>query len=188
MSSILSGNHDDFGYLISETERLVSQIVFKMILNAEDRKDIIQDVYLKVYNKLSTFKFQSKLSTWVAQICYNTCLNYLTKKKLLLVDDQSTTNENKAGFTLDQLATHTINSEPEAWMFAQDIGVIIEVELEKLSPLYKTLIVLFHNQELSYFEIGEITKLPEGTIKNYLYRARRKLRDNLLKNYKKEDL
>jgi RNA polymerase sigma-70 factor (ECF subfamily) len=54
--------------------------------------------------------------------------------------------------------------------------------------VYKTLITLYHNEELSYSEIGEITSLPEGTVKSYLFRARKTLRNNLLLTYKHEAL
>ena len=60
--------------------------------------------------------------------------------------------------------------------------------IARLPPLYQTLVTLFHEEELSYTEIMAITGLPEGTIKNYLFRARRALRDDLLKRYNKEDL
>ena len=94
VDSVLGGNTHAFGLIIKNTERLVTQIVFKMISNQEDRKDIAQDIYLKTYKKLPIFKFQSKLSTWIAQISYNTCLDYLRKKKLILPGDNNDGNEN----------------------------------------------------------------------------------------------
>src|SRR6185503_18493338 len=83
---VLSGDTRSFGVVIKNTERLVTQIVFKLIPNQEDRKDMVQEIYLKVYKKLPDFGFQSKLSTWIAQISYNTCLDHLRKKKLVLPD------------------------------------------------------------------------------------------------------
>ena len=54
--------------------------------------------------------------------------------------------------------------------------------------MYKTLVTLYHNEELSYDEIGTITGLPAGTVKSYLFRARKELKNDLLLQYKKEDL
>ncbi len=79
---VLSGDTNAFGTIIKKTERLVAQIVFKMINNPEERKDIAQDIYLKAFKNLSGFKFEAKLSTWIARIAYNSCLNYLEKRKL----------------------------------------------------------------------------------------------------------
>ncbi len=93
VEKVLRGETSTFSIIIRNTERLVAQIVFKMIPNIEDRKDIAQDVYLKAFQKLNSFKFQSKLSTWVGQIAFNTCLNYLEKKKIVLLGN--TINENE---------------------------------------------------------------------------------------------
>ncbi len=92
VENILAGDTNAFKIIIKNTEGLVAQIIFRMISNAEDRKDIAQDIYLKAFQKLDSFRFQSKLSTWIGQITYNTCLNYLEKKKLILNDDHNSEN------------------------------------------------------------------------------------------------
>jgi RNA polymerase sigma-70 factor (ECF subfamily) len=189
VEKVLSGDTNTFSIIISNTERLVAQIVFKMITNDEDKKDIAQDIYLKAYQKLATFNFHSKLSTWIGQIAYNTCLNHLEKKKLILLDsfytDDETDNEKFEKLNND---INSQNNETEILFLNTELSQILKNETDKLSPLYKTLITLFHSEELSYSEIAQITELPEGTIKNYLFRARKMLRTNLLQNYKKEEL
>ena len=72
IKKILEGNSLAFKTIISNTQGLVLQIIYKMIRNPEDRKDLAQEVYLKVYDKLASFKFNSKLSTWIGAITYNT--------------------------------------------------------------------------------------------------------------------
>ena len=58
-----------------------------MIPQAEDRRDITQDVFMKVYQQLAQFRQEAKLSTWIGRIAYNTCLTHLQKKKVLLLND-----------------------------------------------------------------------------------------------------
>ncbi|HEY1054399.1 MAG TPA: sigma-70 family RNA polymerase sigma factor, partial [Emticicia sp.] len=184
---VLDGDTNAFRIIVKNTEGLVGQIVYKMIRNHSDRKDIAQDIYLRVFQKLNTFQFQSKLSTWIGQIAYNTCLGYLEKKKLVLLDSNNDEGENEI---LEKL-NHAIDpflSETEKNFFKQELATILKNEIEKLSPIYKTLITLYHNEELTYAEITEITQLPEGTVKSYLSRARKLLKDNLLLTYKKEAL
>ena len=84
VEKVLRGDTNAFSIIIKNTEALVAQIVFKMIGNEEDRKDLAQDIYLKAYKNLSSFRFGSKLSTWIGQIAYNACTDYLRKKKLVL--------------------------------------------------------------------------------------------------------
>jgi len=189
VEKVLSGDTQAFSTVIKNTERLVAQIVFKMISNAEERKDIAQDIYLKAYSKLPGFKFQSKLSTWIAQISYNTCLDLLRKKKLVLPGSINDENEYPSE-TLDTLnkSRDISGGEITTLIRQKELSAILKTEIEKLSPVYKTLITLYHNEELSYEEIEQITSLPAGTIKSYLFRARKALKDNLLLNYKKTDL
>jgi RNA polymerase sigma-70 factor (ECF subfamily) len=186
----LGGNQQAFASIIRQTEALVASIVFKMINNAEDRKDIAQDIYLKAFHKLSGFKFESKLSTWIGQIAYNTCYSWLEKKKLVFPDNY----ENDASSfedPLDMLSrrlTDLFSHKAELQVFEKQRAGIIKTAMEKLSPISKTLLTLFHQEEMSYAEIAAITGLPEGTLKSYLFRARKSLKDNLLLNYKKEEL
>jgi len=187
VKKVLEGNSLVFKTIISNTQGLVIQIIYKMIWNPEDRKDLAQEVYLKVYDKLASFKFNSKLSTWIGTITYNTCLNFLEKKRITIlnvIDKEG----NESWETIDSNISGNANSQTETYIFTKERSQVLALEIERLPPLYKTIITLYHNEELTYKEIGEITDLPEGTLKNYLYRARKQLRDNLLLHYNKVDL
>jgi RNA polymerase sigma factor (sigma-70 family) len=184
VEKVLSGDTNAFAAIIKNTEVLVAQIVFKMVENKEDRKDLAQDIYLKAYKNLPGFRFGSKLSTWIAQIAYNTCLDHVRKKKLVLQDNFN--DEDK-----EELQGNIIlSAEPNAnaGIFRKELSAILKAEIEKLSPIHKTLITLYHNEEMSYEEIAQVTQLPEGTLKSYLFRARKALKNSLSKNYKKEEL
>jgi RNA polymerase sigma factor (sigma-70 family) len=190
VKNVLGGNTNAFASIITATERLVTKIVFKMIPGSEDRRDIAQDIYLKVFQNLGSFKFQSKLSTWVAQIAYNTCLTHLEKKKHIFlkeyypVTDNDTDDEHRNGFV------HFAGTvkDAETIYSANERMHILQQGINRLSPVYKTIISLYHQHEMSYAEIAQITQLPEGTVKSYLFRARKELKDQLLKTYKKEEL
>lgn len=187
---VLNGDQQAFQVIIKNTEGLVAQIVFKMIRNREDRKDIVQDVYLKAYHNLPKFRFQSKLSTWVGQITYNTCLNFLEKKKEVLLEnkfDDDLPMEDKLEL-LDNRFLDIYNNEIEIAIHRKELSALLIEEVDNLSPIYRTLITLYHSGELSYANIGEITQLPEGTVKNYLYRARKAIKERLLAKFKRSEL
>ena len=182
VKAVLAGDRKAFGLIIKQSEGLVAQMTFKMINSPGDRKDIAQDVFLKVYKNLSKFQYKSKLSTWIGQITYNTCLNYLEKKKLVLMDDFDMHETPETDVHAD---TH---SSVEELLFSKELTSILNSEIDKLRPLYKTLISLYHQEELSYAEISEITSLPEGTVKNYIFRARKVLKGSILFKYKRSEL
>jgi RNA polymerase sigma-70 factor (ECF subfamily) len=171
---VLGGDTPAFSEIISMTEGLVAQIVCKMISNEEDRKDIVQDIYLKVFHHLKGFRFQSKLSTWVAQIAYNTCSSQLQKKRLPLHASEEEIDGD--GTSADGL------------ILQKELAGIVQTEIGRLPPLYQTLIGLYHQEELTYQEMTQITGLPEGTVKSYLFRARKMLKEKLLSKYKMEKL
>lgn len=187
VDKVLDGDHRAFATILKNTEGLVAHMVFKMVPREDDRQDIAQDIYLKVFHKLSGFRFQSKLSTWIGQIAYNTCLSYLEKKKWILPGNRMETDKydpSTGETSFESPAFH----ESENAVFLKERAGILQAEMEKLSPLYRVLIGLYHQEELSYQEIVQITGLPEGTLKSYLFRARRALKDALSLQYKKGEL
>jgi RNA polymerase sigma factor (sigma-70 family) len=190
VASILDGNTRAFGDIIRNTEKLVAQIVFKMVSHAEDRRDLAQEIYLKAFKSLPHFRFESKLSTWIARIAYNTCLSHLEKKKLVLAgveaDPERHGGEDPEGPA--SKAAGAMGTETEKRLFQKELSGILREEINELPPVYRTLITLFHQEEMSYEEIYVITGLPEGTVKSYLFRARKTLKVNLLAKYKKEAL
>ena len=178
VAKVLSGNTSAFATIINNTEYLVAQIVCKMICNAEDRKDLAQEIYLKVYKNLKGFRFQSRLSTWVAQIAYNACLDQLRKKQLVPGELTNDEEEDNRGYL-----------EETTFLIEQkELVSILNKGIQQLPPVYQTLITLYHKEEMSYAEITEITGLPEGTVKSYLFRARKTLKETLALNYQKEDI
>ena len=180
---VLRGDTRAFGIIINNTEALVAQIVFKFIPVAEDRKDLVQDVYLKVFHSLPGFKFKSKLSTWIAQITYNACLSWVEKKKLVLTGNLHIEDDRPASGE-----TMAFISDSEYHLSQKELSGILQREIEQLPPTYQTLVILFHQESMSYDELAQITGLPEGTVKSSLYRARKMLKENLLLKYQKEAL
>jgi RNA polymerase sigma-70 factor (ECF subfamily) len=181
VTRILEGNTDEFQTVIERYKKLVAHIVFKMVTIEADREDICQDVFVKVFQKLGSFKFESKLSTWIATIAYNTSLNYLEKKRVPLVDDLMP-EENG----LERIPTELVS--PEDTTDNRNISEVLIEEIDQLPVQYGTILVLYHLEEMPYKEISKITGMPDGTVKSHLFRARKLLKDRLLAKYKQEDL
>ena len=71
---------------------------------------------------------------------------------------------------------------------AAETGVILQEEINRLPPMYKTVVTLYHLEQMSYSEIADIMKKPVGTVKSYLFRARKEIKDRLLSKYQREEL
>ena len=176
---IIAGDKRAFEILISEYQRLVNHITFRMINNPGDREDICQDIFMKVYQNLAGFRQDSKLSTWIARIAYNRCIDYLNKNNIPVIDEEF--DETISGMPGGSVT-------PEQQLQKGDISDILQKEIALLPVKFRTIITLYHLDEMSYAEIGDIMSMPEGTVKNYLFRARRLLRDRLVIKYSEEEL
>lgn len=192
IEKIIAGDMRAFQALVEDYQRLVCHVVFRMVHNEEDREEICQDVFVKVYQNLSKFEQKSKLSTWIGRIAYNTCINYLKKKKVPLYEDlapaesgESGSGPNKESY-LDRvpggakLADETV-SDKEMYKFLHE-------EIAQLPVQYRAILTLYHMDDLSYQEIGEIMSLPDGTVKSYLFRARKLLKERIIEKYPAEEL
>ena len=160
-----------FSYLVSIYQKLVLHIVRRMVTDDAAAADICQDVFVKVYQKLGEFRGQAKLSTWIAQIAYNHAVNHLRKRKQL---QEVSVDEGRA---IAQQADCVVADEP--WQLPSDARAILMQKVEELPHQYRVVLTLFYLEEFSLREIGEVTGMPEGTIKSYLSRAKQLLREKL---------
>jgi len=181
VDKILNGDPNAFKRLVKDHQRLVGQVVFRMIPNNHDREDLCQDVFIKVYQNLEGFQFNSKLSTWIARIAFNTCANYLQKKRVPLYEDFS-----PEGQTVDDCLDR--GPGPVEWAESRQASVRLCEEIDELPVIYGTIVSLYHLQDMSYAQIGDIMSLPDGTVKSYLFRARKMLKERMLARYAREEL
>jgi RNA polymerase sigma-70 factor (ECF subfamily) len=168
INQILNGNMNAFTFLVSRYQKLVVHITGRLIQRQDELEDVCQEVFLKVYQNLGKYRNECKLSTWIATIAYNTSINYLRKfKKGNEVNpDDSVALRNLTDF-------NSVDYEKI------DLHRYIREQIENLPVQYRTVITLFHLEEFSYQEIEQITGMPEGTVKSYLFRAKALLKEKL---------
>jgi RNA polymerase sigma-70 factor (ECF subfamily) len=191
IQNIVNGKSEDFRIIIDRYQNLVAHIIYRLITNPLDREELGQEIFIKVYRNLSSFQSKSKLSTWIGRIAYNTCLNYLKKKKIPLFEDHI--GEKSSSIDNYQLITNrkdaaAQNNSPDNDLMKKQISTFLRQEINHLPVHYQKILTLYHLDEMSYKEIGEIMNLPEGTVKSYLFRGRKLLKDRLLSKYQPEEL
>jgi RNA polymerase sigma factor (sigma-70 family) len=181
VTEILAGDSAAFERFIDKYKALVAHVVYRMIVGVEDREDICQEVFMKTYRSLAGFRFGARLSTWVARVAYNTCINHLEKKREVRLDEYLPTLE-----SLDDLPAQVAG--PDRVAEERDIARKLQAEIAGLPVRYRVILTLFHMDGMTYDEIGSIMDLPEGTVKSHLFRARKHLKARLTRKYDKEDL
>ncbi len=180
---ILDGDRAAFRHIVEDYQRLVHHIVGKMVTDPSDKEDLAQDVFLRVFQKLGSFRAEAKLSTWIAQIAFNTTVNFVQKKRPDLLGDLAGDDHDS---DLDAFAADLI--EPDNQTVRTDMGERIREAIDQLPVQYGLVVALYHLEEMSYRDIGEVLDLPDGTVKSHLFRGRKMLKDKLLNKYSQEDL
>lgn len=173
VAHINAGNLNAFRYLVTAHEKLVTHMIRRVIQDEDDVKDVAQEVFIKVYRHIKTFKQESKLSTWIAQIAYTTSLDHLKRdqKRKHVLDGEADTER----------VTQADLNTPGRILENKELREKILNLIAELPENYRLAVQLFHIDDYSYQEISDITGLSEGTIKSHLFRARKVLKDKLIK-------
>lgn len=176
IARVTRGDTQAFSVLVDNYQNLIFHVVKRIVPAQMDGEDICQEVFVKVYRSIGSFKHQSKLSTWIAKIAYLTALNFLKRNKRSLTED----------YPEDIVSLKTDQDSPEEQLSKKNISEYLNRLIEQLPEQYRLVLTLYHLEEFSIEEINDITGMPEGTIKSHLYRARKMLKDKI-KDHLKDD-
>ncbi|MDQ1265180.1 MAG: hypothetical protein QG635_330 [Bacteroidota bacterium] len=164
IKEILKGNKAEFGYLVVKYQKPVYNYAVRMVKDIEDAKDLTQNVFIKVYDKLSTFNSNYKFFSWIYRIAVNETINFLNARKV---------HEDIADFGLSaKLKDKTADS--------QELSAMLIEAMQFIQVQERTLITLKYYQGFAYSEIAEIMSIPETKVKSGLYSARQSLKNVLI--------
>lgn len=166
--------------LVERFERPVFSIVYRMVRDRELAEDLTQEVFVRTFNNLGRYDRSYKFSSWLFKIAYNLTVDHLRKKRVKTISmhgspDAVTTDRQEA----TSLTLESEEESPEEVVEARELAGTLEDAIARLRPEYRTAILLRHVEDRPYEEIAEIMDVPLGTVKTYIFRARRELRDML---------
>jgi len=172
------GNLDAFQVLVFRHDGRVLSIVARYTNHAEDAKDIYQEVFIRVYRGLGSFKKQSEFATWLYRITTNVCISsYRNRKKYRMMSRQY---ENPGDQIPESQYVEKIGSStPHEQMMSAEISARVGNAVNLLSPRQKLVFTLRHYEGYKLGEIAKLMKCTEGTVKKQLFTAIRKLRREL---------
>ena len=167
-----AGDRSAFRELVEQTRSDLFHLALGILRNRDDAEDVLQEVYIKVYRNLQGFRGESAVRSWLYRIAVNTSLDWKRGGKLvkLALDDSG---------GVDEPAAVNPHSDPRRGLDAREIREQIGGALTSLSPLERAVFTLRHESGLRLREIAATLERSEGTVKNILFRAIRKLRDQL---------
>ncbi len=166
IDKVLQGNTSSYNYLVNNYKDMVYTIAIKIVRNREDAEEVAQDSFIKAFQKLNSFKGESKFSTWLYTIVYRTAISKIRKKNIETTDIDDFVMENHSvDFSFPQMDL----------LKAEEQKKYVKHAIDSLPELDALLITLFYLNENTFDEIIEITGLTKTNIKVRLFRARKKL-------------
>ncbi len=166
-----------FDKLVRLYERSVYNTAYRLSGSYDDASDIAQEAFVRAWNNLKSFRGESAFSTWLYRIATNVFLDDRKRKRARPVrslDEVMTLAENEVTRQFEDPAP-----SPQDRVEGDERQQILIRAIQTLPETQRVMVVLYHTQGLSYEEIAEITRLPMGTVKSRLNRARLALRDRL---------
>ena len=173
VAAVLAGARGAFETLVRDHQRLCWHIINRMVRHPDDTRELCQDTFLRVHRYLHQYRFESALKTWIGQVAYSVARRHLERKRIPLVepagdeDSVSLIDQVSDGFDLEAASANA------------ELGTHLHAEIEALPPLQRTVLTLYHLDEVPIAEIARITGLSAGTIKSHLFRCRARLRGRL---------
>jgi RNA polymerase sigma-70 factor, ECF subfamily len=156
----------------------VFSLVYRMIGSRAEAEDIAQEVFITVFKTIDGFRGEAKFSTWLLRIAANQSKNRIKYLARRATDPEGLEDDAGATEASSHLAPLTGQIDgPDVIMEAAELDVLMQRAIAALDEDQRLLVILRDVEEMSYEEIGEVTALPEGTIKSRLHRARMAIKE-----------
>ena len=171
----IKGREDGFNELVRRYQRPIAAYVYRMVGDYDAALDLTQEVFIKVYSSLARYRPEFKFSTWIYKIAHNASVDHLRR---------NTSREQAIISEVDgeerEMTVMSRKLSPEQEYAVEERRAEIERVVRQLPSVYRELIILRHQHDLSYDEIAEVMSLPLGTVKNRLFRAREMMRQQFI--------
>jgi RNA polymerase sigma-70 factor (ECF subfamily) len=163
---IQDGETGAFSALLHQHQDAVFSLIVQIVSSREDAEELTQDVFIKAFKKINSFRGDSAISTWLYRIAYNTAISATRKRKQVFINLEEKNLNNMPDEVVDEL----LNLENDEKLLQN-----MKEAIEKLKPDEKALISLFYMQGRPVNEIASITKLTPENVKVKLFRTRKKI-------------
>lgn len=169
-----AGEEAAFEQLVHLYERKVYQLAYRMAANPDDALEMTQEIFLKLYRSLDTFKGESTFNTWFYRLATNACLDFLRKRQRV---------QKVIAFSLNQKDVFEKETEPkddtllpQELLERSDLQSMVQEALKLLNPEQKIILILCDIENKSYNQIAELLQCQLGTVKSRIFRARSALK------------
>jgi RNA polymerase sigma-70 factor, ECF subfamily len=177
-----NGDTEAFEILVERHQKKMLNTAFRMMGNYDEACDVTQEAFLAAYKSIKQFKAEAKFSTWLYRIVVNYSKNRLKQLRNIAMREGVSIDDSGEIKTEEMLNQSLVNgASPGAYLEKREREVQVQKCITSLDEEYREVLVLRDIQGFSYEEIRDILKIPDGTVKSRLFRARNALKDCLFK-------
>jgi RNA polymerase sigma-70 factor (ECF subfamily) len=180
IKSALSGDQKAFRRLRVKYYDSICKLIGRMIRDREEVEDLAQEAFIKAFTSLASFNEEYAFSTWLYKIATNNSIDYVRKRKLQTFSINKPIESDESDYTFELPDT---DPEPDQELIALQRKKMLENAMNSLPAKYRQVILMRHVDEKEYQEIAKILRLPLGTVKAHIFRARellyKQLRDKI---------
>lgn len=173
VQDILSGSGGDFEALVRRHQQSVYGFLLRLVRDPDEASDLTQEVFLKVFSNLEQFNPAYRFKTWLYRIAVNASVDRRRRRKATGI--RTDLPEEESG----PMQIHSTEPSPDEMLRARETRERLEDALQLMPPAYRRVLLLRYEGDLRYDEIASLTKLPLGTVKNRIFRAREMLKKAL---------
>jgi RNA polymerase sigma-70 factor (ECF subfamily) len=179
----LKGDQRAFRRLRSKYYDAIYNAIYRMVRDKEEVTDLTQEAFIKAFTSLASFNDEYAFSTWLYKIATNNSIDYIRRKKLHTFSIDKPIESKDSDYTFEIPDT---TYEADGEVISTQRRQFLENAIASLPPRYRQVIIMRHVEEKEYQEIAKLLRLPLGTVKAHIFRARellyKKLRDKM-RNY-----
>lgn len=173
------GSSRAFREIVETHQGFVYAVAFRFVRNAQDAEDIAQDVFIRLWKNLNTYRPEIKLTTWLHKIVTNCCLDFLKSR-------HGRQRKNSTDLDKEQ-GMHASSTTPEREYQQQELSKIIYQAAEELTPKQRAVFILRDLEGLSPEEVSNALTMSIGNVKSNLFHARKKITEKLKLQYQTTD-
>lgn len=178
IEQIKKGNHAAFASIVEKHKDMVFTICVKIVRKPEDAEELAQDVFMKVFEKIGSFRGDARFSTWLYRIAYNAAISKTRKRRL----EVEAIND----FTINNYSIDDVKEDLDI-LGKEEQHALLKTAMDQLSEDDYLIIKLFYLKELPVMDISQITGLSEANVKVKLHRIRKKMYCQMHKQMKPSD-
>jgi len=177
-NALREGSEEAYELLVARFQQPVYNLVYRLMTDPGDSYDVVQEVFLKVFRNIGTFRSQSSLKTWIYRIAVNEVHNYRRwffrhRRQEVVLEDEGEGGKNFGDTVPDR------GRSPYDYALDGEKRVMIEDALSRINPMFRAAVVLRDVEDLSYEEIAVVLDISLGTVKSRITRGRDAMRHQL---------